>query len=86
MRAYGKRLFYGEEAGKVGYRGEETPRNARERGFRLGIVTNRAFGGRRFGADMAAAASTSMGTTFSSSRLSCGYLKPHTRHFDVGAR
>ena len=71
----------GEEAGKVAFPGaRETLETLRERGFRLGIVTNRAFGGSRFGADLAATGLDAAWDTVVVS-VEVGYLKPHPATF-----
>jgi FMN phosphatase YigB (HAD superfamily) len=71
----------GEEGGKVAYPdARDTLEALTARGFRLGIVTNRAFGGRRFTDDLGAAG---LDVPWDSIVVSveAGYLKPHRAIF-----
>lgn len=72
----------GEEGGKAAYPdARKTLEALRLRGFKLGIVTNRAFGGRRFRDDIAAAG---LDIPWDSTVVSveAGYLKPHPKLFE----
>lgn len=72
----------GAEGGKAAYPdARETLDELVRRGFRLGIVTNRAFGGERFRADLAAA---DLDVPWESIAVSVevGYLKPHPAIFE----
>ncbi len=72
----------GEEGGKAAYEGaRETLEALRERGFRLGIVTNRAFGGQRFREDLRAAG-LDIGWESIVVSVEAGYLKPHPVIFE----
>lgn len=76
----------GAEGGKAAYPdARETLDELIRRGFRLGIVTNRAFGGERFRADLAAAA---LDVAWESVAVSVevGYLKPHPAIFERALR
>lgn len=71
----------GTEAGKAAYP-EAAPvlLELRRRGFRLAVVTNRAFGGERFRADLR---ETGLDVAWDAMAVSVevGYLKPHPRMF-----
>jgi HAD superfamily hydrolase (TIGR01549 family) len=72
----------GSEGGKAPYDdASEVLRELRRRGFRLGVVTNRAFGGERFRADMREAG-LDIGWDAESVSVEVGYLKPHRALFD----
>ena len=71
----------GEDGGKAAYpdaRG--TLETLRGRGFKLGIVTNRAFGGSRFREDLRAAG-LEAGWEACAVSVEVGYLKPHPAVF-----
>lgn len=71
----------GAEGGKSAYPdARPTLDTLRARGFRLGIVTNRAFGGERFRADLRAAGLDVAWDVIAVS-VEVGYLKPHPRLF-----
>jgi len=73
----------GAEGGKVAYPGaRQTLETLRHRGFRLGIVTNRAFGGERFRADLRDAG-LDIGWDAIAVSVEVGYLKPHPRLFQA---
>ncbi len=72
----------GEEGGKVAYAGaRELLDELRRRGFKLGIITNRAFGGERFRQDLQVAG---LDIDWDSNVVSVevGYLKPHPAIFE----
>lgn len=72
----------GEEGGKAAYAGAcTTLETLRKRGFRLAIVTNRAFGGARFRDDLRAAG-LDVGWDAIAVSVEAGYLKPHRALFD----
>lgn len=72
----------GPEGGKIAYPDARATLEAlRARGFKLGIVTNRSFGGTRFRDDLAAAGLDIDWDTISVS-VEVGYLKPHPRLFE----
>ena len=73
----------GEDGGKAAYPGaRETLDELQRRGFRLGIVTNRAFGGQRFRDDLnAAGLDADWEVTVVS--VEAGYLKPHPAIFQA---
>src|SRR5512139_400558 len=67
----------GEEGGKAAYADARRTLDAfRERGFKLGIVTNRAFGGARFREDLHAAG-LDIGWDATVVSVEVGVLKPH---------
>ena len=67
----------GEEGGKAAFPdARPTLETLRERGFRLAIVTNRAFGGARFREDLRAAG-LDVGWEATVVSVEVGYLKPH---------
>ena len=71
----------GEDGGKTAYPGaRETLQALRGRGFRLGIVTNRAFGGQRFRDDLRIAGLDCAWDCIIVS-VEVGYLKPHPAIF-----
>jgi HAD superfamily hydrolase (TIGR01662 family) len=71
----------GAEGGKEAYPdARRTLDTLRERGFKLGIVTNRAFGGERFRNDLAEAG-LAIGWDAMSVSVEVGYLKPHPALF-----
>ena len=71
----------GIEGGKAAYRDATSTLTAlRERGFRLGIVTNRAFGGERFREDLREAG-LEIGWEAEAVSVEVGYLKPHPAIF-----
>ncbi|WP_192497932.1 HAD family hydrolase [Tepidiforma bonchosmolovskayae] len=71
----------GAEGGKVAYPDARPTLDAlRQRGFHLGIVTNRAFGGERFRADLREAGLDIDWDVIAVS-VEVGYLKPHPRLF-----
>jgi putative hydrolase of the HAD superfamily len=71
----------GEEGGKAAYPdARPTLEELGARGFRLGIVTNRAFGGERFAADLRAAGLDVPWASIVTS-VETGYLKPHRAIF-----
>lgn len=73
----------GEEGGKAAYPGaRDTLEALRSRGFRLGIVTNRAFGGTRFRDDLRAAG-LDVGWDAIVVSVEVGYLKPHRAIFEA---
>ena len=73
----------GEDGGKVAYPDARSTLEAlRTRGFRLAIVTNRAFGGRRFRDDLAAAGLDAVWDAIAVS-VEAGYLKPHPAIFEL---
>ncbi len=73
----------GAEGGKVAYPDARPTLEAlRARGFRLGIVTNRAFGGERFRADLRQAGLDVDWDVIAVS-VEVGYLKPHPRLFEA---
>jgi FMN phosphatase YigB (HAD superfamily) len=72
----------GADGGKVAYPdARATLEDLRVRGFLLGVVTNRAFGGERFRVDMAAAG-LDVGWDAISVSVEVGYLKPHPAPFE----
>jgi len=72
----------GIEGGKVPYEDAvEVLTELRHRGFLLGVVTNRAFGGERFRADMRDAG-LDIGWDAEAVSVEVGYLKPHRTLFD----
>ena len=73
----------GEDGGKAAYPGaRETLDELRRRGFRLGIVTNRAFGGDRFRDDLRAAG-LDADWEVNVVSVEVGYLKPHPAIFEA---
>jgi HAD superfamily hydrolase (TIGR01549 family) len=73
----------GEDGGKSAYPDAVPTLHAlRERGFRLGIVTNRAFGGARFRDDLRAAG-LDVGWDACVVSVEAGYLKPHPAIFEL---
>jgi putative hydrolase of the HAD superfamily len=71
----------GVEGGKAPYPdAAEVLAELRRRGFRLGVVTNRAFGGERFRADLRDAG-LDIGWDAESVSVEVGYLKPHPEIF-----
>ncbi|GIW13218.1 MAG: hypothetical protein KatS3mg062_0657 [Tepidiforma sp.] len=71
----------GAEGGKLAYPdARPTLETLRQRGFRLAIVTNRAFGGERFRADLRDAG-LDIGWDAIAVSVEVGYLKPHPRLF-----
>ena len=67
----------GEEGGKAAFPdARPTLETLRERGFRLAIVTNRAFGGARFREDLRAAG-LDVGWEATVVSVEVGFLKPH---------
>lgn len=71
----------GAEGGKTAYHDARPTLDAlRERGLKLGIVTNRAFGGERFRSDLAEAG-LDIGWDTVSISVEVGYLKPHAAPF-----
>lgn len=73
----------GVEGGKAAYPDARSTLIAlRERGFRLGIVTNRAFGGERFRADLRNAG-LAIGWDAEAVSVEVGYLKPHPALFEA---
>jgi putative hydrolase of the HAD superfamily len=71
----------GEEGGKAAYPdARETLEALLSRGFRLGIVTNRAFGGERFSEDLRAAGLDVPWASIVTS-VEVGFLKPHRAIF-----
>ncbi len=73
----------GVEGGKAAYPdARETLIELRRRGFRLGIVTNRAFGGERFRADLREAG-LDIGWDAEAVSVEVGYLKPHPALFEA---
>jgi putative hydrolase of the HAD superfamily len=71
----------GEEGGKAPYPdARETLEALLSRGFRLGIVTNRAFGGERFSEDLRAAGLDVPWASIVTS-VEVGFLKPHRAIF-----
>jgi putative hydrolase of the HAD superfamily len=71
----------GEEGGKAAFPGARGVLEALlARGFRLGIVTNRAFGGERFAEDLRAAGLDVAWESIVTS-VEVGYLKPHSKIF-----
>lgn len=73
----------GAEGGKAAYPDARPTLEAlRARGFRLGIVTNRAFGGERFRADLREAGLDIDWDVIAVS-VEVGYLKPHPRLFEA---
>ncbi|MEO8539611.1 MAG: HAD family hydrolase [bacterium] len=72
----------GPEGGKAAYPGaRELLEELRTRGFRLGIITNRAFGGERFREDLRAAG-LDIGWDANVISVEVGYLKPHPAIFE----
>ena len=72
----------GEDGGKAAYPGARvTLESLHDRGFMLGIVTNRAFGGARFRDDLLAAGFDVPWATCVVS-VEAGYLKPHPAIFE----
>jgi len=72
----------GAEGGKEAYDDARTTlETLRERGFLLGIVTNRAFGGERFRRDLVEAG-LDIGWDAISVSVEVGYLKPHPAPFE----
>lgn len=73
----------GEDGGKSAYPGARaTLDTLRRRGFQLGIVTNRAFGGARFRDDLHAAG-LDVGWDSCVVSVEAGYLKPHPAIFEL---
>lgn len=73
----------GAEGGKEAYPdARETLLELRRRGFRLGIVTNRAFGGERFRTDLRDAG-LDIGWDAQAVSVEVGYLKPHPALFQA---
>ena len=73
----------GEDGGKAAYPGARATLDAlRERGFLLGIVTNRGFGGQRFRDDLRAAG-LDAGWDCCVVSVEVGYLKPHPAIFEA---
>jgi putative hydrolase of the HAD superfamily len=73
----------GSEGGKAPYPDARTTLvELRRRGFRLGIVTNRAFGGARFRADLRDAG-LDIGWDAEAVSVEVGYLKPHPALFEA---
>ncbi len=73
----------GEDGGKSAYPDAVPTLHAlRERGFRRGIVTNRAFGGARFRDDLRAAG-LDVGWDACVVSVEAGYLKPHPAIFEL---
>ena len=73
----------GEDGGKAAYPGaREALHELRQRGFRLGIVTNRAFGGARFRDDLRATG-LDVGWEVNVVSVEVGYLKPHPAIFEA---
>jgi len=73
----------GEDGGKVAYPdARRTLDELLARGFKLAIVTNRAFGGSRFRGDLAAAGLDVPWDALSVS-VEAGYLKPHPAIFQL---
>ncbi len=72
----------GIEGGKAPFE-DATPvlLELRRRGFRLGVVTNRAFGGERFRSDLRDAG-LDIGWDVEAVSVEVGYLKPHRAIFD----
>lgn len=71
----------GAEGGKVAYDDALlTLETLRERGMKLGIVTNRAFGGERFRSDLAEAG-LDIGWDAVAVSVEVGFLKPHAAPF-----
>ncbi|HNO65160.1 MAG TPA: HAD family hydrolase [Tepidiformaceae bacterium] len=72
----------GPEGGKAAYPGaRELLDTLRSRGFKLGIITNRAFGGERFRDDLKAAG-LDIGWDANVVSVEVGYLKPHPAIFE----
>lgn len=73
----------GAEGGKAAY-ADAVPTLAelRSRGFKLGIVTNRAFGGERFRADLREAG-LDIGWDATAVSVEVGFLKPHPALFEA---
>lgn len=72
----------GIEGGKAAFPdARETLLQLRQRGFLLGAVTNRAFGGERFRADLRDAG-LDIGWDVESVSVEVGFLKPHKAIFD----
>lgn len=72
----------GPDGGKEAYPdARETLDELRRRGFKLGIVTNRSFGGQRFRDDLSAAG-LDIGWDAIAVSVETGYLKPHRRLFE----
>lgn len=72
----------GAEGGKVAYDDARSTLEAlRGRGLKLGIVTNRAFGGERFRRDLVEAG-LDVGWDVVSVSVEVGYLKPHAAPFE----
>jgi putative hydrolase of the HAD superfamily len=70
------------EGGKAAYRdAAEVLRELRRRGFLLATVTNRAFGGERFRADLQAAG-LDVGWDVLTVSVEVGFLKPHPAIFE----
>lgn len=76
----------GEDGGKAAYDGaREVLDTLRGRGFKLGIVTNRAFGSRRFREDLEAAG-LEIGWDANAVSVEVGFLKPHPAIFQSALR
>lgn len=72
----------GAEGGKAAYPGARPLlETLRSRGFKLGIITNRAFGGDRFREDLRAAG-LDIGWDANVISVEVGYLKPHPAIFE----
>ncbi|MFN8618833.1 MAG: HAD family hydrolase [Dehalococcoidia bacterium] len=72
----------GVEGGKAAYPGaRELLDTLRGRGFKLGIITNRAFGGERFREDLRAAG-LDIGWDANVISVEVGFLKPHPAIFE----
>lgn len=72
----------GVEGGKAAYPGaRELLDTLRSRGFKLGIITNRAFGGERFREDLRAAG-LDIGWDANVISVEVGFLKPHPAIFE----
>lgn len=76
----------GAEGGKAAYPdARSTLTELRRRGFRLGIVTNRAFGGERFREDLRELG-LDVGWDVVAVSVEVGYLKPHPALFEHALR
>jgi putative hydrolase of the HAD superfamily len=76
----------GAEGGKAPYPdARSTLLELRRRGFRLGIVTNRAFGGERFRTDLREAG-LDIGWDAAAVSVEVGYLKPHPALFEAALK
>lgn len=73
----------GPEGGKVAYPdAAETLLELKRRGFRLGMATNRSFGGDRFREDIISAG-LDIGWDGRAVSVEVGYIKPHPKHFEA---